>query len=89
MYLFAKYHYEYERQNKILDVTQPFPLWIKKLMKYQVERANEEVLLRDYALTKEKLKRQIDTAFEDDGSTKTACLRPGFLKKNAQSAIQH
>lgn len=74
-YLSIKFLVEYAFQEKKLDPTKPIPLYIKKLMKYQVEKCDPEELRRDFNVTPERLKSRIDNYFKDDKKSKTTELQ--------------
>lgn len=89
-YLSLQYFVDYPYQDKALDVSHPIPLYIKKLMKYQVDKCDPEQLRSEFKVTPERLKSRIDNYFRDDKKAKTTELQPhkvGGLKASRQSAI--
>lgn len=74
LYLSFKYFTEYISTKKTLDISQPFPLYVKKLMKYQVEKCNENDLRAKFKVTRQRLCSRIDNLFKEDKATKTVSL---------------
>ncbi|MEI8654298.1 hypothetical protein P4S57_17195 [Pseudoalteromonas sp. Hal273] len=70
MYLRMKYFLEYNSPKKSLDISSPFPLWIKKLMVLQVNKFKESVLKEKFNVTQQRLKSRIENAFKDDKKIK-------------------
>jgi hypothetical protein len=89
MYLRMKFFLEYNSPKKSLDLSKPFPSWIKRLMKYQVDKCNEKDLIQKFNVRKERLKSRIDNGFKDNKSTNTTSLKDGKLSQDTVSAIQH
>jgi len=69
MYYSLKYFLEYTSPKISLDIAKPFPIWIKKLIKYQVDKIDEEKLREKFSVGKERLKTRIDKGFKDDNQT--------------------
>ena len=73
MYLSIRFFLDYQGENKkSLDIGVPFPSWILKLMKYQVERANESDLKTKFNVTRSRLISRIDSSFKVDKKDGTA-----------------
>ncbi len=89
MYLRMKYFLEYNSPMKTLDLSSPFPIWIKKLMKLQVEKCDEADLRKKFNITRQRLVSRIDSAFKEDKKNKVALYRQGKLSKSTFKAIQH
>src|SRR5690606_35211520 len=51
MYLRMRFFLEYNSPKETLDLSQPFPLWIKRLMIFQVEKCEEGVLKERFNVT--------------------------------------
>lgn len=89
MYLRMKYFFEYNSPERTLDISQPFPLWIKRLMKYQVYKCDEKQLREKFNVTRERLASRIDNAFKEDQKNKIAVYKNGKLSADTFRAIQH
>lgn len=76
-YLSFKYFFEHFLSGPAIDIAFPFPLYIKKLMKYQVDRCKDSELKEKFNLTKSRLKSNVDSFFGENKKHKTA-----YLKKN-------
>ncbi|MCA9469892.1 MAG: hypothetical protein KC643_31215 [Nitrospira sp.] len=71
----VKYYQEYEIPRKTLDISHPFPLYIKHHMKYQLDRCNPNELLRKFKKTRNELKQWVKENFEENQETGTAILK--------------
>jgi hypothetical protein len=89
MYLRMKYFLEYNSPKISLDITSPFPLWVKKLMVLQVSKFKEPVLKEKFNVTQQRLKSRIENAFKEDRKNKVATLKEGKLSQQTFAAIQH
>ena len=89
MYLRMRFFLEYNSPKKALDLSQPFPLWIKRLMIFQVEKCEDEVLKERFNVTASQLKRRIEKSFKSDKKAKIAQYKAGELSENTFEAIQH
>lgn len=90
MYLSIRFFLDYQGENKkSLDIGVPFPSWILKLMKYQVERANESDLKTKFNVTRSRLISRIDSSFKVDKKDGTAQYRVGKLSTNTLEAISY
>jgi hypothetical protein len=89
-YLSFKYFIEYASPKKELDILRPFPLYIKKLMKYQIEKCKESDLRTKFNVTKARLKSRIDNLFKDDAKKGTTEIRQGEkINQTMFGALQH
>lgn len=66
VYLRMLFFNEYNATRKPLDIGEPFPLWVRRLMVMQVDRADKSVLKEKFGVTPERLKKRIETAFKVD-----------------------
>lgn len=73
-YLSFKFYLEYHSSNRQLNLGEPIPLYIKKLMKYQIDKCDPEMLRADFNITPDRLKSRIDNLFKDDKKAKTTLL---------------
>ena len=89
MYLRMKFFLEYNSPKKSLDLGSPFPLWIMRLMKYQVEKTEETVLREKFNVTRKRLVSRIDNGFKVDKKNKVAVFKEGKLSEQTFEAIQH
>ena len=80
-YLNFKYFLEYVSPNKSLDIGKPFPLYVKKLMKYQIDKCNEAHLKEKFNVTRRRLKSRVDTIFSEDKNSKKAFLKKLWLMR--------
>ncbi len=69
-----KYFSEYITENCTLNIGEPFPNYIIKLMKFQIDKSKEDELRNKFNVTKNRLKSRIDKNFKIDKKTKTAFL---------------
>ncbi|EIA3184640.1 hypothetical protein V3H30_07500 [Vibrio parahaemolyticus] len=88
-YLSFKFFEEYTSSKKPLDITSPFPLYIKKLMKYQIDKSEESKLKQDFNVSKERLKSRLDSIFAEDKKALTASMKKGKMSEQTFRAIQH
>lgn len=89
VYLSFKFFLEYTSPKKPLDISKPFPSYIKKLMKFQVDKCEDSVLKEKFSINRDRLKKRIDTIFTDDKKQKLTFLKkPVLLEKNFKS-LQH
>lgn len=89
MYYSIKFFIEYISPKKSVDITQPFPSWIKKLIKYQIDKIDEQKLKDLHKVSKERLKSRIDKGFKDDAKSSTASLKQGKLSQQTLEAIRY
>lgn len=89
MYLRVKFFLEYNSPNKTLDLSAPFPLWIKRLMLFQVDKCDEASLRDKFKVTKQCLKSRINKGFKDDKKNAMAFYEQGKLSQDTVNAIQH
>lgn len=88
-YLSFKYFLEYVSPKKSLDIRNPFPLYIKKLMKYQIDKCKDVDLKEKFNVTKQRLKSRIDTVFSEDKQNKKAFMKKPKLSEDTLKALQH
>ena len=88
MYLRMKFFLEYNSPKKILDLSAPFPLWIKRLMILQVDKSDETTLLEKFNVSPQRLKIRIDKGFKDDKQTKMT-IHNGKLSENTFNSIKY
>lgn len=89
MYLRMKYFLEYNSPKKRLDLSSPFPIWVKRLMKFQVDKCDESQLREKFNVTKQRLVSRIDGAFKEDKKKKVVIYKQGKLSSETFNAIQH
>ncbi len=87
-YLSFKYFSEFVTLGRPLKISEPFPSYIIKLMKYQIEKCKETVLREKFNVTKNRLKSRIDNLFTLDKKNQTATLSKRLSEPN-YLAIQH
>lgn len=88
MYYSMKYFLEFTSPNISLDISKPFPIWIKKLIKYQIDKIDEEKLKEKFFVRKERLKIRIEKGFKDDKKTNKTLLIKDKLSTETLQAIQ-
>lgn len=88
-YLSFKYFTEYISPKISLDITKPFPIYIKKLMKYQIDKCEDNVLKDKFGVTKMRLKSRIDNLFKDNKREKTTTLKKGSISKPNYDVLKH
>ena len=89
LYLSFKFFNEYTSENKPLNISEPFPLYIKNLMIYQIDKCNEADLKLKFSETKQKLNSWITTLFKDDKKRATTQLKNPNLSKKYFQLIQY
>ena len=89
MYLRMKYFLEYNSPKKTLDLSAPFPVWIKRLMKFQVSKCDNADLRAKFNVTSQRLISRIDNGFKEDKKNKVALYKQGKLSEDTFRAIQH
>lgn len=88
-YLSFKYFLEYVSPKKSLDIGSPFPLYVKKLMKYQVGKCKENDLRDKFNVTKLRLASRIDSLFAEDKKQSLAFMKKLKISEDTLKAIQH
>lgn len=88
-YLSLRYFLEYVSPKIGLDISKPFPLYVKRLMKYQVDKSDERTLRESFNVTKQELKTRIDKLFKEDKRNSTACLNKPRISLQTLEAIRH
>ncbi len=86
-YLSMKFFILYNSANQKLDIFNPFPLWIKTLMLYKVDRCDENILIEKYNVRKARLKIRIGKGFKDNKKNKTTSIVEGKLSQETLEAI--
>ncbi len=89
MYLRMKFFLEYNSPHKTLDLSKPFPLWIKRLMIFQVDKCDEKVLKEKFNVTASRLISRIENSFKSDKKAKFERYKEGKLSENTFGAIQY
>lgn len=90
MYLSMRFFLDYQGENKKkLDISESFPSWIIKLMKYQVEKIDEAILKDKFNVGKSRLISRIDNSFKIDKQKGTATYKDGKLSQITFEAISH
>lgn len=90
MYLSFRYFLEYAMPEvEGLNVAKPIPIYIKKLMKYQVGKCKPEDLKEKFNVTPERLRSRIDTYFKDDKKSQTTQLQLYKLGRDGFAPFQH
>lgn len=89
MYYSIKFFIEYISPKKTIDITKPFPMWIKRLIQYQIDKIDERKLIELHKVTKERLKLRVDSGFKDDSKNSTTSLKQGRLSQQTLEAISY
>lgn len=87
-YFNMRYFSEYAAKNTRLDASKPFPLYIKKLIKYQVDKCDAKELLNRFRVGKDRLKARIDSHFKEDKNSSTATLN-GKISQETADALSY
>lgn len=90
-YYAVKYGTEYcllQSQRK-LDLSGPFPLYIKQHMIYRVDDIKPDELWQMFQLKPEQLKEHFRTLFKEDEGTENVILIPSNVRPYTQKAIAH
>lgn len=88
-YLSFRYFLEYVSPKISLDIGKPFPLYVKKLMKYQIDKCKESDLKEKFNVTKQRLKSRIDTIFSEDKKNNKAFMKKPKISEDTLNALQH
>ncbi|MGY1949451.1 hypothetical protein [Pseudomonas pergaminensis] len=88
-HLSMKFYINYKYQEKKLDLGNPIPLYIKKLLKFQIDRCPAADLRKRFNKSPSDLKNLIDMLFEDDKKNRTTMLRLFRLNEKAKSVLEH
>lgn len=88
-YLSFKYFLEYVSPKKSLDIGSPFPLYVKKLMKYQIDKCKDADLKEKFNVTKQRLKSRVDSIFSEDKKNKKAFMKKPKISDDTIGALQH
>ena len=89
MYYNFKLLADYVMQKKLVDISKPFPIWIKHLVKYRVDQIDERKLKKGFNLSRKTLKSRIETGFKDDKATKTTVMKEGGISRETITAIDY
>ena len=88
-YLTFRFFVEYIAPKNPLDVWSPFPLYVKKLMKYQVLKCKEEDLRARFGASRKHLSSMIDSAFTEDKNNGTALLKKSGKASDSITRMAH
>lgn len=88
-YLSFRYFLEYASSKKPLDLSQPMPKYIVKLMKYQIDKCKEKDIKDRFNCTRERLKSRIDTIFTGKKKATTVTVKNEKVLRNNIEAIQY
>ena len=86
-YLSIKFFILYNSANQKLNIFKDFPLWIKDLMLYQVDKCDEKILIEKYNVRKIRLKIRIEKGFRDNKKNKTTSIIERKLSHETLEAI--
>ena len=89
MYLSIKFFLEYTSPKKTLDISKPFPIWIKTLIKFQIDKCDETELVKMFNVKKSRLKSRINNGFKDNRKAETTEIKDGKLSSSTLEAIQY
>lgn len=89
LYLSMKYFIEYVSPNKAINIQQPFPIYIKRLMIYQVNKCDEHLLREKFHESKLSLKNRIDTSFKEDKEHGIAYFKKDRISRQFFESIQY
>ncbi|MBV7571787.1 hypothetical protein KW846_03655 [Pseudomonas sp. PDM32] len=89
-FLSFKFYLDYPYQKKPLPIYHPMPLYVKKLMKYQVGKCKPEELRERFNISPDGLRARIDNYFKDDKAKKTTTFqKPIPQDEKSFAPIQH
>jgi len=88
-YLSFKYFLEYVSPKKSLDIGNPFPLYVKRLMKYQIDKCKDADLKEKFHVGKQRLKSRVDTIFSEDKKNKKAFMKKPKISDDTMKALQY
>lgn len=72
--LLIEYLFIYKSKNLKFDVFKPFPSYIKRVMKYQLDKVDDLFFVERFGFKKNNFARLIDTLFVDDSLKKNSLL---------------
>lgn len=75
LFLTIKYFLAYEKRGITLNISNPFPIFVKRLMKLQVDLCKPAELRKKFNISPENLKSRIDKLFKEDKKTNNAVPR--------------
>lgn len=89
IYLSVKFFVEYNSKDKMVDITSPFPIWIKDLMKLQVRKCNEAILKKEFNVSRKSLVKFIEKEFEEDRGNDLASCKLWGVSIEKLKAIEY
>jgi hypothetical protein len=75
MYLSMTYFVEYVSPKIALDISKPFPSYIKELMKCELDKCEDAELRRDFGVSTATVRKRVDKIFKDDKKLKLSCAK--------------
>ncbi|MBN6741878.1 hypothetical protein JKG47_15310 [Acidithiobacillus sp. MC6.1] len=89
LYLSFRYFLDYTSPKVALDISKPFPLYVKKLMAYQADKVDPSALRERFSVTPERLMTKIHTLFSGDNNSGTAVLKRRKIGQHTLAALQY
>lgn len=90
IYLSFKFFNDYCKSSTCsLDIGNPFPIYVKKHMKYQIDKCDETYLKEEFNVTKQSLKSKIDNIFSEDKTNKVVSMKNPSMPGNIFDAINY
>lgn len=86
-YLRLRFFIEYQSPKSILDLRKPFPSYIIKLFKYQIDKCEPRALRDKFNVSPERLKSRLDNMFALSGKEKSASVKNVDLLRNNINAL--
>lgn len=88
MALSLRFYKEYHLPKKKLDLSNPFPKWIKKFMLYQVDKLDGVILKSEYSFDKNQLKTYIKDKF-NYSDNETVILKDESLSSSKIAVLSY
>lgn len=89
MYLSMRFFLEFNATKKSLDLSKPFPIWIKKLMILQVGKCEKGALKEKFNVNPERLVKRIKKHFKEDAESGLVIWSKEGINGNTLKAIQY
>lgn len=88
-YLSLRFFIDYNYSGKKLDVSEPFPKYIKKLIIHQINKCNDNEIKNECNLKKDKLIKEINKSFIANDKLDTVSLKGQSLSIDLFAAIEY
>lgn len=87
LYLKYKFFFDYLSQSKAVNISKPFPLYVKRLILDQIDKYDATDFNKKFSMNKNLLKSQINTIFSEDKKNEQAYMKKHKINDNTLDAI--